>query len=166
MSTARRLLFRFPVNSNRIKDHDPVGTKPFAIAPTFSDEDPTVPRAHEGRARSSRPQATDAGEGQPSPLAGIGRDAEIVAAHVPLDVVPTLAVPFTEVPWHELGELATQLLRRVDGNAHAMSIVMGLTAAPRDGARELATLVRRGLLRWALPESPHAADRELGASAA
>jgi hypothetical protein len=64
-----------------------------------------------------------------------------------------LVVPPADVPWRELGELATQLLGRVDGEARAMAIVMGMTARPRDGARELAALVSRGLLRWVLPPS-------------
>jgi hypothetical protein len=74
--------------------------------------------------------------------------AEGVTGLVPLDVIPVLAVPRADVPWQELSELATQLLTRLDGRTHALSIVMGTAAAPNEGIRELAALADRGLVRW------------------
>jgi hypothetical protein len=72
--------------------------------------------------------------------------ASDVDALVPLDAVPTLAVAEAQVPWSELGERATQLVKRVDGNARTMDIVTGLPFAPSDAARELADLARRGIV--------------------
>jgi hypothetical protein len=84
---------------------------------------------------------------------------------VPLDVVPVLAVPRADVPWTDLGELATQLLLRVDGSSQTMSIVTGMSVPPNEGARELASLVRRGLLRIEAPPSePSLADPDAPAS--
>jgi hypothetical protein len=67
---------------------------------------------------------------------------------IPLDVVPVLAVPRAEVPWQELSELGTELLKRLDGQTHALSIVMGTAAPPNEGIHELAVLADRGLVRW------------------
>ncbi|HEY5147644.1 MAG TPA: hypothetical protein VII82_12810 [Polyangiaceae bacterium] len=58
------------------------------------------------------------------------------------------------MPWSELGSLAIDVLRRVDGTKSAMSIVTGLGAAPSDGVRVLASLVCRGLVRIAAPSDP------------
>jgi hypothetical protein len=66
---------------------------------------------------------------------------------VPLDAVPVLALQRADLPWDELGELATQLLLRIDGRSSAMEIVTGHAFAPRECASELAALTRRGLLR-------------------
>jgi hypothetical protein len=74
--------------------------------------------------------------------------AQVVMGIIPLDVVPILAVAGSDVPWKELGELATRLLKRIDGRTDAMSLVMGAGAAPSEGIRELAVLVDRGLVRW------------------
>jgi hypothetical protein len=71
----------------------------------------------------------------------------VVPALVPLDSVPELAVARGEVPWEDLGSLATQLVLRVDGSACTMSIVTDVVATPLEAARELATLVARGLVR-------------------
>ncbi len=68
---------------------------------------------------------------------------------VPLDAVPVLAVPRSQLPWDDLGEIATQLLARVDGSAPAMSIVTGATVTPGEAAHELGHLVDRGILRLA-----------------
>jgi hypothetical protein len=80
-----------------------------------------------------------------------GCGGEEVDVLLPLDAVPVLRVPRDEVPWQELGELATRLLLRVDGAACMMLIVSGAQAAPNDAARELAKLVRRGLLGMKTP---------------
>jgi hypothetical protein len=97
------------------------------------DDPPTAPNARNARLPSSRPSA---------------HQAELVPSHVPLDAVPVLAVPTREVPWKELGQLARQLLLHVDGAASTMSIVTATAAPPNVGARELARLASRGLLRW------------------
>jgi hypothetical protein len=67
---------------------------------------------------------------------------------IPLDVIPVLAVAHSEVPWHELSELAIQLVTRIDGRTHAMSLVTGTGAPPKACIRELAALADRGLVRW------------------
>jgi len=66
---------------------------------------------------------------------------------VPLDAVPSLAVPRAQLPWDELSPLATELLLRIDGATRTMVLVTGLKGTPVQGARELAVLVRRGLVR-------------------
>jgi hypothetical protein len=66
---------------------------------------------------------------------------------VPLDAVPLLAVPRAQLPWDELGQLATEVLLRVDGVTPTMVLVTGLKGTPVQGARELAALVRRGIVR-------------------
>jgi hypothetical protein len=71
-----------------------------------------------------------------------------VTGLIPLDVVPVLAVAHAEVPWHELSELATQLVTRMDGRTDAMSLVTGTAATPNACIRELAALADRGLVRW------------------
>lgn len=72
-----------------------------------------------------------------------------VRALVPLDAVPVLAFPRSEIPWDELSELATQLLLRIDGRARAMQIVTGNTESPGACASELAALARSGIVRLA-----------------
>ena len=88
----------------------------------------------------------------------------VVPALVPLDAVPALAVARAEVPWDDLGSLATQLLLRVDGMACAMAIVTGAGATPREAARELATMVARGLLRLVSPSQDEPSPLELDLS--
>jgi hypothetical protein len=118
------------------------------IAAAFADEKPTAPRHQEARALAQRPEAT----GRPRRRAAArDPDGSCVAALVPLDVVPVLAVPRTEIPWDDLGKLATQLLLRLDGTSHTMAIVTGICATPNEGVRELAALVRRGLVRLETP---------------
>lgn len=75
---------------------------------------------------------------------------ERVRPLVPLDAVPVLAVPRTDIPWAELGDLATRLLLRVDGSTCAMRIVTGIEATPHECAGVLADLARGGLVRLVL----------------
>lgn len=84
--------------------------------------------------------------------------APAVPSHVPLDVIPALALPRTELPWDDLSALATQLLLRVDGVTPAMDIVTGTVGTPSEGARELASLARQGLVRLGCTEPPPASD--------
>jgi hypothetical protein len=70
-----------------------------------------------------------------------------VHALVPLDAVPVLAVARTELQWNELGDVARQLLLRVDGRRTAMSLVSLPSATPHECSCELASLARRGILR-------------------
>ncbi|HEY5242198.1 MAG TPA: hypothetical protein VIJ22_12055 [Polyangiaceae bacterium] len=65
-----------------------------------------------------------------------------------LDAVPVLVVPRADVPWSELGDLATKLLLRVDGATTTRDIATaaGSIAAPEECAREMAALAGRGLL--------------------
>jgi hypothetical protein len=79
---------------------------------------------------------------------------EGVALSIPLDTLPELAVVDTEVPWTDLGSLATELLLRVDGARSTMSIVTGLSEPPIDGVRALAQLVSRGIVRLVPLEAP------------
>jgi hypothetical protein len=90
------------------------------------DEGPTPPRKRENGAHA------------PEGVTGL----------IPLDVIPILVIPRADVPWKELSELATQLVTRIDGKTHAMTLVMGTSAAPNEGIRELAALADRGLVRW------------------
>jgi hypothetical protein len=77
-----------------------------------------------------------------------------VHALVPLDAVPTLAVPRTGLPWADLGKLATQLLLRIDGTRTAMSVVHVDAGTPTEAARELARLAAAGLVRLIATEAP------------
>jgi hypothetical protein len=70
---------------------------------------------------------------------------------VPLDAVPVLALGRSDLPWEELDELSAQLLLRVDGRTRAMQLVTGNKESPRDCARGLASLARRGLVRLLPP---------------
>jgi hypothetical protein len=92
--------------------------------------------------------------------------AESVEPLVPLDAVPVLNVPRTSVPWADLGDLATQLMLRVDGATCTMRIVTGTCATPNEGARELGCLARRGLVRLVLPSEDDDATDSDGSSVA
>jgi hypothetical protein len=84
-----------------------------------------------------------------------------VAENAPrLDAVPVLIVPRANVPWSELGELATKLLLRVDGSTTTRDIATGTgsIAPPEECAREMAALAQRGLLE--LKSTDAAADDE------
>ncbi len=70
---------------------------------------------------------------------------------VPLDAVPVLVLERAELPWSDLGQLATELLLRVDGKASAMHLITGNAFPPSDCASELAVLARRGLVRLRSP---------------
>jgi hypothetical protein len=127
---------------------------PTEAAAAFAHEMPTAPRHEEAHALSQRPEALgEAGLGKLAagpelrPSGVFPAEASPVPSLVPLDAVPVLAVPRTEVPWDDLEHLATQLLLRLDGRSCTMAIVTGIGATPRDGVRELAGLVSRGLVR-------------------
>jgi hypothetical protein len=105
-----------------------------AFAAFDDEEPPTTPAPWKIRALAQRPEARDDG----------------VTALAPLDAVPILAVPRAELPWDELGQLAIQLLLRVDGVTRAMRIVTGTGAPPSEGARVLGTLAGRGIVRFAM----------------
>ncbi len=113
------------------------------VAEAFADEAP---------ARHSPPRPT-----VPAP-----REAQLddVDAMLPLDAVPVLATPQDEIPWSELSELASRLVLGVDGKACTMKIVTAAHAPPTDGARVLARLVRRGILRVLVPGAPAGGDDE------
>jgi hypothetical protein len=130
-----------PAQRRRLRHMGPTVPIEIDVARAFGDEMPTTP-------------------GAPSPqiLAGLVASPAVqepeMAALVTLDAVPALAVAEGDVPWSELGALAIDVLRRVDGKKSAMSIVTGLGAAPSDGVRALASLVCRGLVRIAAPSDP------------
>jgi len=130
------------------------------VEAAFADENPTTPKQDEAEALSQHPEALGYEEVD---VSFVQEDGPPVRMHVPLDVVPMLAVPRTDLPWTELGELATQLLLRVDGSTCTMEIVTGVAAAPNESARELADLVGRGLVRLAIPDevSPPELDLDL-----
>jgi hypothetical protein len=163
----------------RERDSDQTARRQIDVEAAFAEENPTIPRHSEARALSRRPEALGpvsdssvevAVENSVEVVAGAvecessepgndsRRDSEPVPSMVPLDVVPALAVPRAEVPWKSLGELATQLLLRIDGSSPAMAIVTGLAVPPNEGARELAVLVRSGLVRLEAPPSASPAD--------
>ena len=79
------------------------------------------------------------------------------------ETVPVLMLPRGEVPWGELGELATNLLLRVDGRTSTRDIATasGTIAAPEECAREMAALAQRGILEL---KSPPAAGPDDGAA--
>jgi hypothetical protein len=118
------------------------------VTAAFADETPTAPRQKEARALSQRPEARGPRRRRPS---SADADAPPVSALVPLDAVPVLAVARTDVPWDDLGKLSTQLLLRLDGSSCTMAIVTGIASPPNEGVRELAALVRRGLVRLGSP---------------
>jgi hypothetical protein len=147
---------------------------PTEAAAAFAHEMPTAPRHEEAHALSQRPEAL--GEAGRSKLAAGGdvhpsgvfrADSAPVSAPVPslvpLDAVPVLAVPRTEVPWDDLGPLATQLLLRLDGCSCTMAIVTGIGVPPRDGVRGLAGLVSRGLVRLTTQAEAQTPEVEVGA---
>jgi hypothetical protein len=119
------------------------------ITAAFGDEQPTAPRHQEARALSQRPEAVGPRRRRASSSAEA--DAPPDSGLVPLDAVPVLAVPRTDVPWDDLGKLATQLLLRLDGSSRTMAIVTGIASPPNEGVRELAALVRRGFVRLESP---------------
>jgi hypothetical protein len=137
-------------------------------AADFSEETPTVPRQSEAHELSQRPEARGA-RGAGGPEAQEGGPASAVAPVAPaalvplapLDAVPVLAVPREEVPWRELGDLSTQLLLRVDGATCAMDLVTGTDVVPVEGARELASLASRGLLRLEPPRERATTELDL-----
>jgi hypothetical protein len=67
----------------------------------------------------------------------------------PLDAVPKLLLPRAQIPWAELGDLATKLLLRVDGTASmgAIGIAMSEIATPKECAFVLATLAQRDIIK-------------------
>jgi hypothetical protein len=144
---------------------------PTEAAAAFAQEMPTTPRQEEAQALSQRPEALgEAGLGR---LAAGGRsrpsgvfpaESSPVASLVPLDAVPVLAIPRTEVPWDDLEDLATRLLLRLDGCSCTMAIVTGVAATPRQGVRELAELVSRGLVRLTTQAEAHHSELELDLS--
>jgi hypothetical protein len=111
------------------------------VASAFADEVPTAPAS---QTRSRRAPGDGAEE------------LDLVGISVPLDARPELAVADTDVPWRDLGLLATEVLLRVDGAKTTMSIVTGLSAPPSDGVRALARLVGRGIVRLVSPAPPSA----------
>jgi hypothetical protein len=144
---------------------------PTEAAAAFAQEMPTTPRQEEAHALSQRPEALgEAGIGKlaaerKAPTSGVyPAESPPVPSLVPLDAVPVLAVPRTEVPWKDLGALATQLLLRLDGCSCTMAIVTAAAAPPRDGVRELAALVSRGLVRLAIQAEAQPSELELDMS--
>jgi hypothetical protein len=101
------------------------------VAHAFHDEHPTTPAAEHHFGLAAVVDVSDEG----------------VRVSIPLDSQPVLAVADTDVPWRELGLLATELLLRIDGTKSTMAVVTGLSAAPNDGVRALAHLVNLGLVR-------------------
>ncbi len=69
----------------------------------------------------------------------------------PLDSVPRIVMPKGEIPWAELGELATKLLLRVDGAASTGAIGAALKglATPKECARMFVALSQRGIVELA-----------------
>jgi hypothetical protein len=148
------------------------GIMPTEAATAFAHEMPTTPRHEEAHALSQRPEALgEAGLGKraagndlrPSGVFPAEASQSPVPSLVPLDAVPVLAVPREEVPWDDLGPLATQLLVRLDGCACTMAIVTGIGVPPRDGVRALAGLVSRGLVRLMTQADAQAPELEVGA---
>jgi hypothetical protein len=82
-----------------------------------------------------------------------------VHALAPLDAIPLLAVARELIPWHELDELSTHLLLHVDGEACTMKIVTGTAVTPSEGARILASLAGRGLVRLVRTLEPRSGER-------
>jgi hypothetical protein len=146
------------------------GIMPTEAATAFAHEMPTTPRHEEAHALSQRPEALgEAGLGKRAagndlrPSGVFPAEASPVPSLVPLDAVPVLAVPRTEVPWDRLGPLATQLLLRLDGCSCTMAIVTGIGVPPCDGVRALAGLVSRGLVRLTTQAEAQAPELEVGA---
>jgi hypothetical protein len=108
------------------------------VAKAFRDENPTTPAVPFACSRASSADLKR-------------RLDEEVQVLVPLDQLPQLAIADTELPWPDLGSLATELLLRINGARTTMSIVTGLSAAPNEGVRELASLVCRGFVRLRPP---------------
>jgi len=127
-----------PEQRSRLRHMGPTVPIEIDVARAFGDEMPTAPGAP-----SHEVLASLAAEGL--------REAAEMSAFVPLDALPALAVAEADVPWSQLGSLAVEVLRRIDGAKSAMWIVTGLGAAPKDGVRVLASLVCRGLVRLVPP---------------
>jgi hypothetical protein len=140
---------------------------PTQAAAAFVQEMPTTPRHEEAHALSQRPEALgECGVGklaaeEKAHTSGVYPAGPPVPSLVPLDAVPVLAVPRTSVPWDELGVLATQLLLRLDGSSCTMAIVTAVAATPKEGVRELASLVSRGLVRLSTQAEEHPTELEL-----
>lgn len=73
-----------------------------------------------------------------------------VAAVLPPDATPVLAVPRAEIPWQQLDELSTKLLLRIDGTTSCVDLVDASDASPDQAAQALASLAQRGLVRLVL----------------
>jgi hypothetical protein len=101
------------------------------VAQAFHEEHPTTPAAEHHFGLAAVVDVSDEG----------------VHVSIPLDSQPVLAVADTDVPWRDLGLLATELLLRIDGTKSTMAVVTGLSASPNDGVRALAHLVNLGLVR-------------------
>lgn len=114
-----------------MSDFGPTVVRRVDVAHAFRDEHPTAPAAQRDFGLPAVVDVSDEG----------------VHVSIPLDALPELAVADTDVPWRELGLLATELLLRIDGSKSTMSVVTGLSAPPNDGVRALAHLVSRGLVR-------------------
>jgi hypothetical protein len=127
-----------PEHRRRLRHMGPTVPVEIDVARAFDGEMPTTP-------------GTPPSEGPANRVATEALQEAEVPAFVPLDARPVLAVAEGVVPWSDLGSLATEILRRIDGAKSAMSIVTGLGAAPSDGVRVLASLVRRGLVRLVPP---------------
>ena len=84
-----------------------------------------------------------------APTANESPTRPAVQALVPLDAVLVLAVPRAQLQWDELGDIARELLLRVDGRRTAMSLVSVGSATPNEYVRELGQLVRRGIVHLA-----------------
>jgi hypothetical protein len=94
-----------------------------------------------------RPRPTDSAK-------TVRRRIDVAAAFAategsPLDTIPRLGTPRTEIPWGELGDLATKLLLRVDGTAStgAIGTAMMTLATPKECAREFVALSKRGIVK-------------------
>jgi hypothetical protein len=121
-----------PSQRRRLRHLGPTVPIEIDVARAFGDELPTAPGSPSSEVLA---------------ILGVTDDGPRTAASVPLDALPALVVAAENVPWSELGALETEVLQRVDGSQSAMAIVTGLGAAPADGARALAALVCRGLVR-------------------
>jgi hypothetical protein len=127
-----------PQQRRRLLHMGPTVPVDIDVARAFDGETPTTPAAPAYQSPANLVDSEALAESE-------------VAAFVPLDARPVLAVAEGVVPWSDLGALATRILRRVDGVTNAMSIVTGLGVAPSDGVRVLASLVCLGLVRLAPP---------------
>jgi hypothetical protein len=123
-----------PANGARSTDIERTVKRRIDVAEAFRDESPTTPAASEARILAAQPEAKRA-------------PTDDVCMLVPLDTVPVLSA--VKLPWDTLGDLATNLLRRIDGATSTMRLVIETRVAASDSVRELATLACRGLVRLA-----------------